>query len=252
MAILDKQQCTLICFLLAGIGCVSLAFECIPADGYKGCACYIERNSTKQYVNLFPLKSNSSSPRFTVEDNKEWFISYTPCGVFSEFVGENKTGYKPCVDASVARWTNKSTHICESLGDEKHVKFKSSRVGDHGGMIKSNLTLVSSGKMGHSAIISLICNDSVAENETTFTYINTTNDPSDTYYLALSSKCCCPGKCGSPPALPPTQPAGNKSPSSEPLKTWQIILIVFGAILLLLLVIGTVYCCRKRSGYEPI
>ena len=35
-------------------------------------------------------------------DKDGWYISYSPCGVFSEFVGENKTGYLPCIKASVS------------------------------------------------------------------------------------------------------------------------------------------------------
>ena len=63
MNISDQQQFALICILLAGIWCASFAFECTPERGYEGCACYRERNSTKEYVNLLPLKTNSSSPR---------------------------------------------------------------------------------------------------------------------------------------------------------------------------------------------
>ena len=35
-------------------------------------------------------------------DKNGWYISYTPCGVFSEFVGEHMPGYLPCVSASVS------------------------------------------------------------------------------------------------------------------------------------------------------
>ena len=35
-------------------------------------------------------------------DKKGYYISYSPCGVFSEFVGENKTGSHPCVKVSVS------------------------------------------------------------------------------------------------------------------------------------------------------
>ena len=35
-------------------------------------------------------------------DKDRFYISYSPCGVFSEFVGENNTGYKPCIKASVS------------------------------------------------------------------------------------------------------------------------------------------------------
>ena len=34
-------------------------------------------------------------------DKDGYYISYSPCGVFSEFVGEKKPGYRPCVKASV-------------------------------------------------------------------------------------------------------------------------------------------------------
>jgi len=211
------------------------------------------KNNTKEYVNLLPLKTNSSSPRFTVLDKDQWHISYSPCGVFSEFVGENNTGYVPCVKASVARWTNESTHRCESLGNEEQAKFESTTVGDDEGYIVSNLTLVftSSAAEHHSAKISLVCNDTLAENETSFKYINTANAPTNTYYLALTSKCCCPGKCGSPPALPTTA-SPTASSSSGPLKTWEIIVIVAASVVLVLFIIAMVYRCKQSRGYQPV
>ncbi|KAK2548420.1 hypothetical protein P5673_031394 [Acropora cervicornis] len=65
MKISDTHQLTLIVYLFAGIWCVSFASECVPPYGYKGCACTYspkEINNT-EFVNLLPLKSNSSSPR---------------------------------------------------------------------------------------------------------------------------------------------------------------------------------------------
>jgi len=251
----DKQYFVVICIFLAGVCCISVAIGCIPAAGYEGCACYTVKNNTKEYVNLLPLKINSSSPRFTVMDSKSWYISYSPCGVFNEFVGENNTGYKPCVKASVARWTNLSTHRCESLGNEEQANFESTTVGDNDGNIISNLTLVFTSSEHHSAKISLVCNDTLAENETSFKYINTTNVPTNTYYLALTSKCCCPGKCGSPPALPPTTSPTDNTPassSSGPLKTWEIIVIVAASVVLVLFIIAMVYCCKRSRGYQPV
>ena len=35
-------------------------------------------------------------------DKDGYYISYSPCGVFSEFVGENMTGYLPCIEATVS------------------------------------------------------------------------------------------------------------------------------------------------------
>ena len=59
----DKQQVLVICILLAGICYISFAFECIPADGYESCACYVKGvNNTREYINLLPLKGNSSTP----------------------------------------------------------------------------------------------------------------------------------------------------------------------------------------------
>ena len=65
----EKQQFIVICTLLVGFCCVSLGFECKPAEGYEGCACYTEKNDslkniTREYVNLLPLKGNSSTPRY--------------------------------------------------------------------------------------------------------------------------------------------------------------------------------------------
>lgn len=258
MRVLDKQHLSLTFIFFAGICCVSLASDCIPPYGYKGCACsYSRKVNNTDFLNLLPLKIDSSSPRFTVKDNKNWYLSYSPCGVFDIFVGLNKTGdKKPCVKASVSRWTNASSYICESLGDQKNAKFVRTKVGDDGGNIKSNLTLVfrNDTDQGHGMKISLICNDAITENETIFEYINTTNNPTDTYYLALTSKCCCPGRCGIPPAvlvIPTTNPtSGNTSNSKE---AWEIALIVAGGIILIVLIAVTVYCCsKKRGGYELI
>ena len=41
----------------------------------------------------------------------------------------------------VGRWTQESTHLCESLGDDSSAEFLSTKVGDDDGNIKSNLTL---------------------------------------------------------------------------------------------------------------
>ena len=35
-------------------------------------------------------------------DKDGFYISYSPCSVFSEFVGENQTSYIPCIKASVS------------------------------------------------------------------------------------------------------------------------------------------------------
>lgn len=60
----DKQLFAVICILLAEICCVSFAFECIPVQGYEGCACYTKtKDNTTEYVNLLPLKVNSPIPR---------------------------------------------------------------------------------------------------------------------------------------------------------------------------------------------
>lgn len=145
--------------------------------------------------------------------------------------------------ASVGRWTQESTHICESLGDDSSAKFLSTKVGDDDGNIKSNLTLAFRNSIsGHGAKISLICNETMTENEAIFEFINVTNIPKDTYYFTLTSKCCCKGKCGIPPVITPTgtkesptgtkeSPSGTKeSPtggSAKQLKeAWKIALIV--------------------------
>ena len=53
--------------ILAAISCVSHARECIPVHGYEICACYCPAVSeTRKYVNLLPLKINSSSPRYVL------------------------------------------------------------------------------------------------------------------------------------------------------------------------------------------
>ena len=44
--------------------------------------------------------------RFTVMDKDGWYISYSPCGDFSEFVGEKMTGYLPCIKATVSMHEN--------------------------------------------------------------------------------------------------------------------------------------------------
>ena len=50
--------------------------------------------------------------RFTVMDKDGWYISYSPCGDFSEFVGENMTGYLPCIKATVSMHENvKTSHV---------------------------------------------------------------------------------------------------------------------------------------------
>ncbi|KAL9958105.1 hypothetical protein ACROYT_G035076 [Oculina patagonica] len=139
MKMTDKQQVVVICILLAGIFCFSFALECKPADGYESCACYMEGvNNTREYINLLPLKGNSSAPRFTAKGEDQWFYSYSPCAEFSEFVGENNTGYIPCVNTSAARWTNLSTHRCDGLGNEASGTFKSATIDP---LVKSNLTL---------------------------------------------------------------------------------------------------------------
>lgn len=62
----DIQSFAVIYLFLAGFCCSSMGVDqCIPAEGYKGCACYRETvNKTKEYVNLLPLKTNSSTPRY--------------------------------------------------------------------------------------------------------------------------------------------------------------------------------------------
>ena len=62
--------------ILAAISCVSHARECIPVHGYESCACYslchcwdpvlLSSSDTRKYVNLLPLKINSSSPRYVL------------------------------------------------------------------------------------------------------------------------------------------------------------------------------------------
>ncbi|XP_073230323.1 uncharacterized protein [Porites lutea] len=247
----DKQQLLVLLIILGGSSLVTVAFECTAVKGYDGCACYVEKNNTKIYVNLLPLKENSSIPRFTVKDKDSWFISYSPCGVFSEFVNKTRPGVKSCVDVSVARWTNESVLSCESLGNDANSEFVSSVAGDVGGNVTANLTLKFRSRAAehHSAVISLVCNETLPENETVFEYINTVNIPTDTYYLALTSKCCCPGKCGTPPALPtpPTKPTGS-------LKTWEIIVIAAACVVVLvLIVVGMVwYYGKKKPGYEAV
>ena len=60
----NKQAVLFICILLAAVCCTSIASECIPAEGHESCACYKEGvNNTREYINLFPLKGNSSNPR---------------------------------------------------------------------------------------------------------------------------------------------------------------------------------------------
>jgi len=50
--------------------------------------------------------------RFTVKDKDAYYISYSPCGDFSEFVGENMTSYLPCIKATVSMYeNNKTNHI---------------------------------------------------------------------------------------------------------------------------------------------
>ena len=61
----DIQSFAVIYLFLAGFCCISMGVDqCIPAEGYEGCACYRETvNKTKEYVNLLPLKTDSSTPR---------------------------------------------------------------------------------------------------------------------------------------------------------------------------------------------
>ena len=60
-----KQAVLAIYLLLAVVCCNSTALECIPAEGYESCACYMEGvNNTREYINLLPLKGNSSNPRY--------------------------------------------------------------------------------------------------------------------------------------------------------------------------------------------
>ncbi|XP_022808961.1 uncharacterized protein LOC111345940 isoform X1 [Stylophora pistillata] len=135
----DSNQVIAVCMLLAAISCILRARECIPVHGYESCACYFPGvNDTWKYVNLLPLKINSSSPRFTSMTEKDWYISYSPCGEFSEFVGENSTRTISCSKISVARWTNSSAHQCDSLGDEANGKFEMDNQDE---FVKSNLTL---------------------------------------------------------------------------------------------------------------
>lgn len=250
----DSKQVFAICMLLATISCVLCARECIPVHGYESCACYFPAvNNTRRYVNLLPLKINSSSPRFTSKTENDWYISYSPCGEFSEFVGENSTSTTSCSKTSVARWTNLSAHQCDSLGDEASGKFE---MDVHNEFIKSNLTLkFRDERSGHRAVISLICNYSLPQNETFFEYVNTSNIPVDTYYLSLTSECCCPGKCGIPPEIPytPEIPTGSSSKSTGGLEKWQIAVIVVGGVLLLLLIVSLVFFCgKKRRAYQTI
>lgn len=62
----DIQSFAVIYLFLAGFCCISMGVDqCIPAKGYEGCACYRETvNKTKEYVNLLPLKTDSSIPRY--------------------------------------------------------------------------------------------------------------------------------------------------------------------------------------------
>ena len=63
----DSYQVLAICMLLVVISCVSRARDCIPVHGYESCACYFPAvNDTREYVNLLPLKTNSSSPRYVL------------------------------------------------------------------------------------------------------------------------------------------------------------------------------------------
>ena len=63
----DSYQVLAICMLLVAISCVSRARDCIPVHGYESCACYFPAvNDTREYVNLLPLKTNSSSPRYVL------------------------------------------------------------------------------------------------------------------------------------------------------------------------------------------
>ncbi|XP_020615252.1 uncharacterized protein LOC110053371 [Orbicella faveolata] len=262
----NKQEVLAICMLLAAVCCTSIALECVPAEGYESCACYMEGvNNTREYINLLPLKGNSSNPRFTTKPVNEnfWYYLYSPCAEFNEFVGQNQTGYLPCVNASVARMTNLSTHRCESLGDKASATFKSANISE---FIKSNLTLNfrSSQAQHHSAVISLICSDSMPNNESILEYVGTQNNLTDTYYLSLTSKCCCPGKCGIPPVplrttVPlntttkaPETPTAAKQSGNKGLKTWEIIAIAAGGVLLVLLIVGVYCCCRNRAGYQTI
>lgn len=63
----NKQVVLSICLLLVVVCCstIDLEGECIPAEGYESCACYMKGvNNTREYVNLLPLKGNSSNPRY--------------------------------------------------------------------------------------------------------------------------------------------------------------------------------------------
>lgn len=267
----NKQAVLAICILLVAVCCTTIALECVPAEGYESCACYMKGvNNTREYINLLPLKGNSSNPRFTTVGEGNWYYLYSPCGKFNEFVGEKQIGYLPCVNASVARMTNLSTHRCDSLGDKDKATFKSASIE---GFIKSNLTLnfMSSDAKHYSAVISLVCDDSVAKNESILEYVGKDTRQEVIYYLSLTSKCCCPGKCEIPPVplIPlnsttkepttptttatPISPTAAKQTGDKGLKTWQIILIAAGSALLVLLIVGLVCCCcRKRDGYQAI
>ena len=45
---------------------------------------------------------------------------------------------------------------------------------------------------------------------------------------------------------------GKPGSSTDPLKTWEIIVIAVGSVLLVLLIVGVVCCCKKTRGYEPV
>ena len=77
----DIQSFEVIYLFLAGFCCISMGDHCIPAKGYEGCACYRETvNKTKEYVNLLPLKPDSSTPRYVSSSDS--------CNLHSVFVSK--------------------------------------------------------------------------------------------------------------------------------------------------------------------
>ncbi|KAL9958103.1 hypothetical protein ACROYT_G035073 [Oculina patagonica] len=116
--------------------------------------------------------------------------------------------------------------------------------------------IMTKGNKPRAAVISLICDDSLPENETIFKYVGQLNDPINKYFMSLTSKCCCPGKCGLPPVPANSTakaPTASKQSDDKALKTWEIIVIaVAGGVLLVLVIVALVCCCKKRAGYEAV
>ncbi|XP_031551319.1 uncharacterized protein LOC116288635 [Actinia tenebrosa] len=237
----------------------SLAERCVPIEEYSSCACRL--NETKQVFNLSPLapKNASERPRFTANHTTSgWHYSYNPCDGFDLFVSkDNESRAEPCKNVAVARWTASPPEVCFDLGDPDSAVFDYTNIN----LSRFNLTSVSNlsitfthvndTRLKNRAMIYLVCNSNMTYfNQSVFKYLETEYETYSSYYFTLESRCGCPGLCGTPPEK---SKGSTKRSKDKKDRTWLIIGISIGAVIILLLVILAVICCRtKRSGYTSI